>query len=96
MSDWRARAATLAAQLGAFDGVDPQWARAFAEAPRHVFVPRFCPNPGTPDIVITADPDRRERWLDGVYRDESLVTRYRLTLGTIALWQFTRSSPARA
>jgi hypothetical protein len=53
-------------------------------------------NPGTPDIVITADPDRRERWLDGVYRDESLVTRYRLTLGTIALWQFTRSSPARA
>lgn len=56
MSDWRARAATLAAQLGAFDGVDPRWARAFAEAPRHVFVPRFCPIPVLPISSLPRTP----------------------------------------
>ncbi len=92
MSDWRARAAALAAGLAARDGVDSRWATAFAEVPRHVFVPRFYPDLDTLTVVDGADPDRREHWLTGVYRDESLVTQYGLTPGTTDLWQSTSSS----
>ena len=59
MSGWRARAAALARQLAALDGVDPQWAMAFAEVPRHVFVPRFYPDLDTPELAISADPDEQ-------------------------------------
>ncbi|MGH3869991.1 MAG: hypothetical protein ACRDSR_00500 [Pseudonocardiaceae bacterium] len=92
MSDWRQRAAALARQLAALDGVDPQWATAFAEVPRHLFVPRFYADLDVPEAIDGADPDRRQEWLDGVYRDESLVTQYRLTPGTTDLWQSTSSS----
>jgi protein-L-isoaspartate(D-aspartate) O-methyltransferase len=92
VSEWRHRAAALAGQLGALRGVDPQWVMAFAEVPRHVFVPRFYPDLDTPEAVDGADPDRQEEWLGGVYSDESLVTQYRLTPGTTDLWQSTSSS----
>jgi protein-L-isoaspartate(D-aspartate) O-methyltransferase len=82
----------LAERLAALDGVDPQWATAFAEVPRHVFVPRFYPDLDTPEAVDGTDPCRYEEWLDGVYSDESLVTQYRLTPGTTDLWQSTSSS----
>jgi protein-L-isoaspartate(D-aspartate) O-methyltransferase len=82
----------LAEYLAALDGVDPQWAAAFAEVPRHVFIPRFYPDLDPPQIVDGADPHRQEEWLDGVYSDESLVTQYRLTPGTTDLWQSTSSS----
>lgn len=59
MSDWRARAAALAERLAAPDGVEPQWARAFAEVPRHVFVPRFYPDLDAPEVVDGADPHRQ-------------------------------------
>lgn len=72
--------------------MDPQWATAFAEVPRQVFVPRFYPDLDAPEVVDGADPDRQEEWLDGVYSDESLVTQYRLTPGTTDLWQSTSSS----
>lgn len=54
MSDWRARAAALAGQLAALGGVDSQWATAFAEIPRHVFVPRFYADAST----LTSTPPR--------------------------------------
>lgn len=92
MSDWRGRAAELAVALAALDGVDPQWAAAFAEVPRHVFVPRFYPDLDAPEAIDGTNPDRRKEWLDGVYRDESLVTQYGLTPGTTDLWQSTSSS----
>jgi protein-L-isoaspartate O-methyltransferase len=92
VSDWRQRAAALAGQLAALEGVDPQWVTAFAEVPRHVFVPRFYPDLDAPEAVDGADPDRQQEWLGGVYSDESLVTQYRLTPGTTDLWQSTSSS----
>ena len=92
MSDWRQLAAALAGQLAALEGVDPQWVTAFAEVPRHVFVPRFYPDLDAPEAVDGADPDRQQEWLSGVYSDESLVTQYRLTPGTTDLWQSTSSS----
>ncbi|MEU1767651.1 methyltransferase domain-containing protein [Streptomyces rimosus] len=56
---------------------DPRWRAAFEEVPRHLFVPYF--------FVATArgyqrlsgsdhDPDRRARWLEGVYTDTALAT----------------------
>ncbi|MGH3753349.1 MAG: methyltransferase domain-containing protein [Pseudonocardiaceae bacterium] len=92
MSDWRLRAAALAGQLAALDGVDPQWVTVFAEVPRHVFVPRFYPDLDAPEVVDGEDPDRQQEWLAGVYSDESLVTQCRLTPGTTDLWQSTSSS----
>lgn len=92
MSDWRARAAALAATVAAASGVDPQWAAAFAQVPRHVFVPRFYPNLDPPEALDGADPDQRVSWLDAVYRDETLVTQYGLTPGTTDLWQPTSSA----
>jgi hypothetical protein len=92
MSDWRARATALAERLAALDGVDPQWSRAFAEVPRHVFVPRFYPDLDAPEAIDSADPHRQWKWFEEVYSDESLVTQYRLTPGTTDLRQSTSSS----
>ena len=61
---------------------DPAWRAAFAEVPRHLFVPYFYrPIPGRPayDRLSGDDPDPRRsaRWLSGVYEDVPLVTRVR-------------------
>jgi protein-L-isoaspartate O-methyltransferase len=89
------RARALADQLAGLPGIDPRWAAVFARVPRHVFVPAFYPtldtdgeDPPQP-VDETEDPDR---WLDAVYRDQSLVTQYALTPGTSNLWQSTSSS----
>ncbi|GAA1354698.1 methyltransferase domain-containing protein [Streptomyces beijiangensis] len=59
---------------------DPAWRAAFAEVPRHLFVPYFFTGGnGVPERLWGEDPDpgRRERWLKGVYTDEPLGTRMR-------------------
>ncbi|KIF74465.1 methyltransferase [Streptomyces sp. 150FB] len=59
---------------------DPAWRAAFADVPRHVFVPYyFVPRPGGYDRLWRGDPDgaRRQRWLKGAYGDGALATRVR-------------------
>jgi protein-L-isoaspartate(D-aspartate) O-methyltransferase len=66
--------AQLAARLVAAGAVtSPEWKAAFAEVPRHVFVPAFYrQSPTEQRLVDVNDPDE---WLEGVYRDELLVIR---------------------
>ncbi|WP_327655426.1 methyltransferase domain-containing protein [Streptomyces sp. NBC_00483] len=64
---------------GAWDA-DPAWREAFAEVPRHLFVPYyFVGVPGGYERLWGEhpDPERRERWLRGAYADEPLATRLR-------------------
>jgi protein-L-isoaspartate(D-aspartate) O-methyltransferase len=59
---------------------DPAWRAAFAEVPRHLFVPYFFAGGSTgPGRLWGEDlyPERRRRWLAGVYADEALATRMR-------------------
>ncbi|MGW7200889.1 methyltransferase domain-containing protein [Streptomyces chryseus] len=75
-----ARAALVAemAAAGALD--DPAWRAAFAEVPRHLFVPYFFVNGPAGHERLWGedrDPRRRERWLRGVYSDTPLATRMR-------------------
>jgi protein-L-isoaspartate(D-aspartate) O-methyltransferase len=83
--DWKPRAEALAAALADAGAVwDPVWRAAFATTPRHVFVPRFYARDqyGQPRTLVDgSDPAQRETWLESVYRDEVLVTRYRVVDG---------------
>jgi len=59
---------------------DPCWRSAFTQVPRHLFVPCFyrpIPGGGGYDRLAADDagPQRRSRWLAGVYEDVPLVTR---------------------
>ncbi|MGW7329734.1 methyltransferase domain-containing protein [Streptomyces sp. NPDC054840] len=59
---------------------DPRWRAAFAAVPRHVFVPYFWTGRGAGHERLWAqdpDPERRARWLRGVYVDTPLATRMR-------------------
>ncbi|MGW0117166.1 methyltransferase domain-containing protein [Streptomyces sp. NPDC003327] len=59
---------------------DPAWRAAFAEVPRHLFVPyHYGAGPGGYERLWSGDPDpeRRGRWLRGAYRDAALATRVR-------------------
>ncbi|MEN8650385.1 methyltransferase domain-containing protein [Streptomyces sp. 21So2-11] len=59
---------------------DPAWRTAFAEVPRHLFVPYyFVGRTGGYERLWGEDPDpaRRVRWLEGVYADRPLATRMR-------------------
>ena len=59
---------------------DPAWRRAFAEVPRHLFVPAYyVAGPGGYERLWSGDPDpaRRARWLRGAYQDTALATRVR-------------------
>ncbi|MFD8143403.1 methyltransferase domain-containing protein [Streptomyces sp. NPDC059708] len=59
---------------------DPAWRAAFAAVPRHVFVPYFWTGRGAGHERLWAedpDPERRARWLRGVYTDAPLATRLR-------------------
>ncbi|MEV7724248.1 methyltransferase domain-containing protein [Streptomyces sp. NPDC087917] len=63
---------------GALD--DPAWRAAFTAVPRHVFVPWFWTGRGAGHERLWAedpDPERRARWLRGVYADAPLATRLR-------------------
>ncbi|MZD07508.1 methyltransferase domain-containing protein [Streptomyces sp. SID5785] len=67
------------AESGAFSA-DPRWRDAFADVPRHLFVPSyFIGVPGGYERLWGEDPDprRRERWLRGAYADQPLATRMR-------------------
>ncbi|MFJ2027770.1 methyltransferase domain-containing protein [Streptomyces sp. NPDC087897] len=57
---------------------DPAWRTAFAEVPRHLFVPFFYVHGVRGYERLWGedpDPERRSRWLRGVYTDEALATR---------------------
>ncbi|WTL22907.1 methyltransferase domain-containing protein [Streptomyces sp. NBC_01506] len=59
---------------------DPAWRAAFAQVPRHLFVPYyFVSRLGGHDRLWCEDPDpvRRLRWLRGAYADGALATRVR-------------------
>ncbi|MEV0966222.1 methyltransferase domain-containing protein [Streptomyces sp. NPDC049910] len=59
---------------------DPAWRAAFAEVPRHLFVPYYyLPALAGYERLWSGDPDpdRRERWLRGAYADGPLATRVR-------------------
>ncbi|WP_405492791.1 methyltransferase domain-containing protein [Streptomyces sp. NBC_00096] len=59
---------------------DPAWRAAFAAVPRHVFVPYYWTGRGAGHERLWAedpDPERRARWLRGVYTDGPLATRLR-------------------
>ncbi|MFF5704217.1 methyltransferase domain-containing protein [Streptomyces sp. NPDC012794] len=59
---------------------DPAWRAAFAAVPRHLFVPYFWTGRGAGHERLWAedpDPERRARWLRGVYTDAPLATRLR-------------------
>ncbi|MEC4020751.1 methyltransferase domain-containing protein [Streptomyces sp. H27-D2] len=59
---------------------DPRWRVAFEQVPRHLFVPYFYSGePGGYERLWGQDPDpeRRARWLEGVYEDVPLATRLR-------------------
>ncbi|WP_405980644.1 methyltransferase domain-containing protein [Streptomyces sp. NBC_00158] len=59
---------------------DPAWRAAFAAVPRHVFVPYFWTGRGAGHERLwdeDPDPERRARWLRGVYTDAPLATRLR-------------------
>ncbi|MFJ9340789.1 methyltransferase domain-containing protein [Streptomyces sp. NPDC101733] len=63
---------------GALD--DPAWRAAFTAVPRHLFVPWFWTGRGAGHERLWAedpDPERRARWLRGVYADAPLATRLR-------------------
>jgi protein-L-isoaspartate(D-aspartate) O-methyltransferase len=68
-TDWKPRAAGLAAQLVAQAVLgDPAWASAFAATPRHLFTPRVVADDGA--ILRTG----QRRWLQAVYSDTALLT----------------------
>ncbi|KQX52890.1 MULTISPECIES: methyltransferase domain-containing protein [unclassified Streptomyces] len=59
---------------------DPAWRAAFAEVPRHLFVPyHYVPGAGGYERLWSGDPDpvRRDRWLSGAYADTAIATRVR-------------------
>lgn len=64
----------LARELAAKGSVrSPQWRRAFAAVPRHLFVPAF--HVRTPEGTVFYT-DRRPGWLEAVYQDSTLITRF--------------------
>ncbi|MFI8822452.1 methyltransferase domain-containing protein [Streptomyces sp. NPDC053431] len=76
----RARRA-LVREIEAYGALrDPAWRTAFAQVPRHLFVPYYyVPGAGGYERLWSGDPDpaRRTRWLLGAYRDGALATRVR-------------------
>lgn len=59
---------------------DPAWRAAFAAVPRHEFVPYYFTGRGAGHERLWGedpDPERRARWLRGVYTDAPLATRLR-------------------
>ncbi len=77
MTDWRRHARLLADQLADAGHLrSPVWHRVFCAVPRHEFVPWFFEQA---DMfrwtrVDGADPDQRERWLQAVYSNTTLIT----------------------
>ena len=75
---WETCALALAAGLKPEGGLDVEWRQAFAETPRHVFVPKFIDDTAEGGPTVDGnDPGQRERWLGQVYADMSLITQVR-------------------
>ncbi len=78
MIEWEPRAAHLADALADAGAIpDAGWWAAFAETPRHLFVPRFwaLDDYNAPSHVVDGDnPAHRDEWLDAVYADQFLAT----------------------
>ncbi|MFJ6938911.1 methyltransferase domain-containing protein [Streptomyces sp. NPDC101132] len=75
-----AHAAQVRELVAAGDLRDPAWRAAFSAVPRHVFVPYFYTGRGAGYERLWGedpDPERRARWLRGVYTDTPLATRLR-------------------
>jgi protein-L-isoaspartate O-methyltransferase len=81
--DWRPLARSLADQLTAAGALPADWYTAFADTPRHVFVPRFYDGD---DLVDGTDSGQKARWLAAVYSDASLVTQQATAPGTGLAW----------
>jgi protein-L-isoaspartate(D-aspartate) O-methyltransferase len=80
MIDWETRAAHYADGLADSGAIpDAGWWAAFAETPRHVFVPRYWAlnEYNAPDHLVNgADAEHRDEWLDAVYSDRFLATQW--------------------
>ncbi|MPZ28306.1 MAG: methyltransferase domain-containing protein [Micromonosporaceae bacterium] len=80
MTSWRNRAERLARDLAGRGAIrDPAWHAVFAATPRHMFVPRFytMDDLNQPRTLVRGDnPATRHQWLDAVYQDQVLITRY--------------------
>lgn len=64
----------LAQELAANGSVrSDAWRRAFAEVPRHLFVPAFHLRTAE---GVTAYTDRTPGWLEAIYSDATLITRF--------------------
>lgn len=88
---WEQRAAALTAKLAAAGVLpDPAWASAFAQVPRHVFVPRVLA-----DDRATVIDARTPGWLDLVYSDEALLTQARTSGEGIDRQELPSSSSSR-
>jgi methyltransferase of ATP-grasp peptide maturase system len=91
MAEWQRRVRRLTDGLVRDRALtDPAWRSAFDAVPRHVFVPCFYRDDGTP--VSGADVAVREEWLDAVYADASLVTKVAPAPGTDLSWPTSSST----
>lgn len=81
--DWPPLARSLAHRLTVAGVLAADWYTAFAETPRHVFVPRFYDGD---ELVDGANPVQKARWLAAVYSDASLVTQQATAPGTGLSW----------
>jgi protein-L-isoaspartate O-methyltransferase len=91
MIDWQPRARALVQELAAQRQLaDARWIDAFANVPRHVFVPRFYAEDHA--VVDGEVPAQREAWLDAVYQDSTLVTQIAPVPGTDLSWSTSSST----
>jgi len=91
MIDWQPRARALVQELAAQGQLtDARWIEAFANVPRHVFVPRFY---GEDHSIVDGEvPAQRDAWLDALYQDSTLVTQIAPVPGTDLLWSTSSST----
>lgn len=97
--DWQPRAAILAESLSAAGAVrDEAWHAAFQATPRHLFIPRYWEQDsyGSPTTLVDgADAKHRNVWLDAIYQDRTLVTRWTESTATgPEIRVITESAPA--
>jgi protein-L-isoaspartate O-methyltransferase len=90
VTDWQRKARALTQQLADEAVLDPSWRAAFENTPRHIFVPRFYRHDMT--VLDGSDPRRHREWLDAVYNDDSLTTRYAPVPGTDLMWPTSSST----
>lgn len=90
MTDWQSKARTLAQQLADEAVLDRGWRAAFENTPRHIFVPRFYRHDMT--VLDGSDPEHHRQWLEAVYSDDSLTTRYAPVPSTDLMWPTSSST----